>query len=352
MASSQAIPKTMKAIQLVERFAKYPDNTEDWSKYLKVAEVPVPKPKKGELLVKVERSPCNPSDLSSLKGTYGKGVTLPYIPGFEGSGVAVANGGGFYGWSMLGKRVAGVGSGGFWAEYVTVPASNCIALPDNVPFDVGASCFVNPFTALAFADIAHARGDKYILISAAASALGKMIIKISNRLGFGVIALVRRQEQVEALLKLGAKQVFDTSSKDWEQELTESCKKHSCKLAFDAVAGSLTGKILQCMPPGSVIKVYGGLSEQACTVSPIDLVFQDKKVEGFWLSAYIKTKYTVGLLKWQKNLKELIKTDLKSDVQGEYRLEQFGAALLQYTSNMSAGKILIAPTKLEKEDKE
>jgi NADPH2:quinone reductase len=351
--ASFTIPSTMKALQLNQFFTKSLNeyaaegNLEEVvSSHVSVDEIAVPKPKNGQVLVKVARSPINPSDLSSLKGTYNPSgrAKLPASPGFEGSGVVVASGGGVLGWSLLGKRVAvAAQDGGLWAEYVVIPATQCIAIPDDISFDTAASLFVNPWTVLGFLEIAHAGGHKTIVHTAAASALGKMLISQGKEEGIQVIGIVRRDEQIDELKSLGACEVYSTTSDDWKTAFKQKCAELKCTLAFDAVAGPLTGEILHAMPKGSVVKVYGGLAEDLCRVSPGDLIFQRKRLEGFWLSDYIKTKSMVGLFLWQRKVKSLLNSTLNTHVRGVYTLEQFPQAVDSYLKNMSAGKVLLAP---------
>lgn len=87
--------KTMRALVL-----------EDFTNPAQFKEIPIPTPKDGEVLIKMESAPINPSDLAFLKGHYSSDKPFPCVPGFEGSGVVVASGGGLLGWSLVNKRVA------------------------------------------------------------------------------------------------------------------------------------------------------------------------------------------------------------------------------------------------------
>src|SRR5215210_6041310 len=148
------IPEKMRAVVLSE----YHQDVRDAIRGLQVLERPVPRPRRGQVLVKIAAAPCNPSDLLLLQGKYGTLKTLPSVPGWEGAGIVVANGGGLLGRWLFGKRVAcGVRSDrdGTWAEYVVVNADNCIALKSAVPFEQGASLIINPFTALAMLETAR-----------------------------------------------------------------------------------------------------------------------------------------------------------------------------------------------------
>src|SRR6185295_8263508 len=140
------IPEKMRAVVLSE----YREDVADAIGGLKVLERPVPRPRRGQVLVKIAAGPCNPSDLLLLQGKYGTLKTLPTVPGWEGAGTVVASGGGLLGRWLMGKRVAcAVRSDrdGTWAEYVVVNADNCIALKAELPIEQAASLIINPLTA-------------------------------------------------------------------------------------------------------------------------------------------------------------------------------------------------------------
>lgn len=123
------------------------------------------------MLVKVEASPINPSDLGFLKGTYAREGTYPLVPGFEGSGVVVENGGGIMGWNLVGKRVAITGAGqyGCYGEYCLADALTTMPLPDDVSFETGACSFVNPLTVIYMLETAKDANVKAVVSTAAAS---------------------------------------------------------------------------------------------------------------------------------------------------------------------------------------
>jgi len=350
-----SIPTRMKALQLTKHFTEgFPrDASEYLDNYFVISEVDVPKPSSSEVLVRVERSPINPADLSGLKGTYdaSRRPELPFTPGAEGSGVVVSSGG-FLGWFLVGKRVAFVcPKGTVWAEYALVPAVNCISITPETSFDIAASPCVNPMTVLGFVNTAYDGGHKSMVHTAGASALGKMLIKYCQTKNIDVIAVVRRDEQVEELKALGAKYIFNTSEENWKEEFKATCAELNCTLAFDAVAGDLTGQVLHNMPKNSVVKVYGGLSEKPCVIPPSDFIFQNKRVEGFWLVEYIKTRSKAKLFMWQREIASLLPTVFASSIAHVYTLEEVGTAISTYTQNMSGGKILFAPQGLDKAEK-
>lgn len=304
--------------------------------------MPVPRP--GQILVKMERSPINPSDLSSLQGSYNSAQRkpLPCGTGFEGCGTVVAVGGGVTTWNLMGKRVAIVSTGGgcMWSEYALGSGMQSIKLPANASFDQGSSCFVNPMTAIAFIDIAKSLGIKNIVHTAAGSALGKMVIRYGVQEGVGVIGVVRRAEQVESLTEIGAKAVVVSTVEGWQAQLKELCKENDATLCFDAVAGGLTGDVLKAMPNNSQVRVYGGMSQQACAnITPTDLIFAGKTVTGFWLTAHLKSLSLLSQSGFLSRVGNNLTGALETSVRKVYPLSQFAEALSDYCRNMSEGKI-------------
>eukprot|EP00126_Sphaerothecum_destruens_P001102 Sdes_comp13170_c0_seq1m3078 len=324
------------------------DNIAEMKKCIKFETRPIPALQTGQLLVKVANSTINPSDLGYIHGIYGSPrnkPTVPYPLGFEGSGVVVASGGGVTALGKNGKNVGFIAmQGGAWADYVVVDAINTVVLPPETPLTAGTACFVNPLTVLSFVDIARSGGHKYLVHTAAASALGRMLIRECDANGIRVICVVRRPEQIDICRKEGAQFFVDTSDANWQTQLKEMCSEYHCRLAFDAVSGSLPGQICDCLDDNGEVFVYGGLShENVSNVSTLDLIFSNKSIKGFWLTKYLKERFVGKLLLWTRKVSRSVATDLKTEFSARYSLEQLFDAIKFYSSNMSKGKVLIQP---------
>jgi len=313
---------------------------------LQVVERPVPKPGPNQVLIKIAASPINPSDLAFLEGRYGFDKPAPVIPGIEGAGTVVATGSGLMGRFLLGKRVACVASAqgdGVWAEYMLTTANYAFPLDDSVDLEQGAMSLANPLTALAFMEIAQKAGHKTIVNTAAASALGQMIQRMAKSEGILVINVVRRQEQVELLKQQGATIVLNSSDADFEKQLKEACHQHQARLAFDAIAGKMTMQLLDALPNNSRVTVYGGLSMQPSEVWGTHFIFQNKTVDGFWLTPWMaKKNFLQSLLFWRKSQK-LMGSALKTHIRACYPLQDAQKAVLDYQKQMTGGKVLIMP---------
>ena len=313
---------------------------------LVVVERSVPRPRAGEVLVRIHASPVNPSDLAFLQGLYGVKKALPVVPGFEASGRVVEAGGGFLARRLVGKRVACAAptdGDGTWAEYMVTQASLCIPLIKEITEEQGATSIVNPLSAWAMMNMARQAGAQAVVQTAAASALGQMMDGLGRRFYIPVINIVRRADQVDFLRSKGAQHVLDSSAPDFDERLRERCVELNATAGFDAVAGELTGRMLIAMPAGARVIVYGALSGEGCLVDPRSLIFEDKRVEGFWLSKWLRSQNIARMLLTTRRVQKLLASDLRTEIRARLPLEEASDGIKQYTEHMTGGKILFIP---------
>jgi NADPH:quinone reductase-like Zn-dependent oxidoreductase len=267
------------------------------------------------------------------------------VPGIEGSGTVVRTGSGFFSRRLLGKRVAcAAGAGdGAWAEYMVAPALQCSPLPDSVNDEQGAMRIVNPYTAWAHINIAQQAGAHAIVQTAAASALGQMVNQLARLRRITVINIVRRDAQGETLRALGAEHILNSDSPDFDAALRDLCRRLDARLAFDAVSGSMTARLLGAMPPEGRVVVYGGLAGELISVNPGELIFNQRRVEGFYLARWISHQNQLSLLGMQRQLYRLGALT-HAQIQLRAPLEEAQHAIATYEANMSAGKVLLVPS--------
>ncbi|MFY0569364.1 zinc-binding dehydrogenase [Archangium lansingense] len=332
-----SIPDTMRAVVL----SAYDGRPES----LKVEERPVPRPGPGEVLVRLAAAPINPSDLMFLRGTYGVKKPLPAVPGFEGSGMVVAAGG-VAGKLLVGRRVAcgaSMQGDGTWAEYIRVPLGQCLPLRAHLSDEQGATLFVNPFTAWALMDLARQGKHRAVAQTAAASALGRMLLKLAARERIPLVNVVRRKENAELLRGLGAEHVVDSSEPGFEERLRELFHRLGVTLAFDAVAGPMTGHLLAAMPPGGCVTVYGALSEEESRIPPGAFIFERKRVEGFWLSDFFLSGFGPKQLRALMNVPALVGREMETPVRARLELTKAREAVKLAAEEMTSGKVLLVP---------
>lgn len=333
-----SIPESMRAVVL-SAYDGRPDS-------LSVEERPVPKPGPGEVLVRLAAAPINPSDLMFMKGQYGLKKTLPAVPGFEASGTVVAAGG-LAGRLMVGRRVAfgaAVQGDGTWSEYIRVPMGHCLPLRAHVSDEQGATFFVNPFTAWALMDMARQGRHRAVAQTAAASALGRMLLKLAVRERIPLVNVVRREAQVALLKELGAEHVVDSSEPDFEERLRELFHELGVTLAFDAVSGPLTGQLLRAMPAGGCVTVYGALSEQESTIHPSAFIFERKRVEGFWLADwFLQERFGPKQIRALMGVPALFGREMETPVRKRLELSKAREAVALAAGEMTSGKVLLVP---------
>ena len=247
--------------------------TADGQLRLSLAPIALGDPGPGELVVRVEAAPINPSDLGVLMGpadaatlrTEGSAdhpVLVADVPaqrmaavqlrigrpiplGNEGAGTVVRAGPDLQ--HLLGRTVAMAG-GGMYATYRKLPVAAAILLPEDASAADGASAFVNPRTALGFIETMRAEGHTAIVHTAAASNLGQMLVRIGRADGIPLVNIVRSPAQASLLRALGATHVVDSSTPDFRAALIEAVVATGATIAFDAVGGgTLASQILDAM---------------------------------------------------------------------------------------------------------
>jgi len=173
------------------------------------------------------------------------GASMPV--GNEGAGVVVAAGSSPAAQALLGKTVAVLG-GAMYAQFRALPAEQCLLLPEGATPADGASCFVNPLTALGMVETMRREGHSALVHTAAASNLGQMLNRICIADGVKLVNIVRKPEQAALLRGIGAAWVCDASAASFLSDLTEALAATGATLAFDAIGGGkLAGQILSCM---------------------------------------------------------------------------------------------------------
>ncbi len=312
---------------------------------LKIAERTVADLHPDQVLVQVWGSPINPSDRLFCKGVYGSPAKSPTIPGFEGVGTVVASGSGFMARRLLRKRVSGAvqGQEGFWAEYVVLPAKQCLVLPDSISNETAACAFVNPLTALALMEPLRKKKFYSLVQTGAASQLGRMIYRLCQKQNIPSIHVVHRPELKESLLREGYQEVLDSSSSSFLLDLTQKVKQYDVHYALDSVAGNMTHLLAQALPEKSQIVVYGILSGKNCEVSPGDLIFKDIALKGFWLSHWLQTKNPLQLGKVFYDLKKFLRKEGQTQVARKLNFEQAVQDILNPSHQDSSGKTLVLP---------
>jgi NADPH:quinone reductase-like Zn-dependent oxidoreductase len=250
---------------------------------LSLVSVPTPEPAADEIVIRVEATPINPSDIALLLGPVDMQTAkqsgpatspvltinvleraLPMLTsrldqsmpvGNEGAGTVVKAGSAPAAQALMGKLVA-VASGSMYSQYKLAKAAEALPLPSGTTATQAASCFVNPLTALSMVEVMRREGHKALVHTAAASNLGQMLNKICQRDGVKLVNVVRSNEQAKILKEIGAQIVLDSTSPKFMAELIEAVGATEATLAFDAIGGgTLASQLLTAMEAAAAARM-------------------------------------------------------------------------------------------------
>lgn len=363
--------------------------TSDGKLELSLETIEVPDPGADEVIVRIEASPINPSDLGLLfgpadmstakaSGTADAPIVSADVPshlmsgvkarldqslpvGNEGAGVVVAAGDSEAAQALLGKTVAVIG-GAMYSQYRALSCSQCMPLPEGTTPAEGASWFVNPLTVLGMVETMRMEGHSALVHTAAASNLGQMLNKLCMADGIDLVNVVRRPEQQELLRGIGAKHVVDSSSSTFKEDLIAALSVTGATLAFDATGGGkLASQILACMEIAQnanakeysrygssthkQVYIYGGLERSA---TELTRNFGMAWGVGGWLLTPFLQK--IGFEGVQK-LRDRVAAEIKTTFASHYTREVSLAEALQldaisiYGKQATGEKYLINPNK-------
>lgn len=358
---------------------------------ISIATVEKPTPSENEVLIKVEASPINPSDLGLLISfaadldsltVSGSGdatvATIKVHPammgalkprlnesmpvGNEGGGIIVDAGANAKG--LIGKTVGAAG-GAMYSQYRCLPATSCLVMDGSTTSAEAASSFVNPLTALAFIETMKMENHSAIINTAAASNLGQMLVKICKDDSVPLVNIVRKAEQVEVLKNLGAEYVCNTSDPDFMKNLVDALITTGATLGFDATGGGnggkLPGQILAAMEIAAnktakeysrygsdtykQVYIYGGL-DQAPTI--LNRSFGMQWGLGGWLLTPMIGR--IGMERFQQ-MRERVAKEIKTTFASHYTQEISFEEMLQpetirtYAKQATGEKFLVNPHK-------
>jgi NADPH2:quinone reductase len=308
-----------------------------------VRDVPPPTCGPGQVRVRMLASPINPSDLFMVRGVYGKQPPLPCTPGFEGVGV-VEEGRGLLGWRVKGRRVAVLNSAsGNWAEQVVIPARQAVPVPRDLSNEQAATFFVNPASAIVMTQyILNVPAGAWLLQTAAGSALGRMVIRLGIKHGFRTLNVVRRREQAEELNRLGATAVVVTGEESLVDRVKALTGGAGVPFAIDAVGGETGSQVVQTLSRGGRMLVYSTLSGEPLTLDPRVLMTVPRRIEGFWLSEWVRDQGPLRMLGLFRRIASLMREGvLTTDVGTTYPLDDVRAAVHETAQPGRKGKILL-----------
>ena len=349
---------------------------------VEIEEVTVPEPTGNQVLVKMEAAPINPSDLAILTGAadlenaeYSAGKYVANMPepfntgskarhgqklpaGNEGAGTVVATGDSDMAKALDGQRVACV-PGNAYSQYCIADAAMCLPLGDHSAED-GASAFVNPMTALGFAENAKMDGQKAIVHTVGASNLGQMLVKICQEDGLDLVNIVRKDSQVELLKGLGAKHVVNSSDDDFMDQLRTAIDETDAFYGFDPIGGGqAVDNVFKAMEQVAVSKmteysrygsnqakrmfIYGRLDFGPTLLTP-SYGF-GWTLSGWLLTPFLQQAGMETMMRMRQRVLENLTTTFASSYKRRVNLEEMLTkdAVIDYRAMKTGEKYLVTP---------
>ena len=306
---------------------------------LKATEVATPEPGPNEVRVKVIASPINPSDIMFVQNLYGIRPQLPSGAGFEGVGVVDALGEGVQ--MRTGMRVSFT-SIGTWSEYAIAHQRSLIPVPDAMSDEVAAQLFVNPFTAYAMVQDSGVKEGGWLMLTAAGSAFGKMVIQLCKMRGINTIGTVRRDDLNDELKALGLTEVVNTESENLAARVKQITGGNGVACVLDAVGGHTATEALKCLGKGGTMLIYGLLSLQDPSINAGLLIFRELTVKGFWLTDWMRRVDSQTRQEVAQNVISLLASGkIQLPVEATYSLDQIVEAVEHADRHGRWGKILV-----------
>jgi NADPH:quinone reductase-like Zn-dependent oxidoreductase len=309
---------------------------EELASSVEVVEAEAPTPGPRDVRVRVQARPINPADELLLTGRHVYQPTYPAPVGIEGAGVVIEAGpeAGL----AVGTRVA-LPYGGTWTEELVLPAEVVVALPDALDLEQGAMLSVNPMTAVGLLE--GRQPGAVVLVNAATSAIGQLVVRLGARRGLTMFAAVRRLEAAAALRSAGASAVFAD-----DDELPAAVRavtgNAGVDLALDAVAGTATTRLYHAVKDGGELIVYGLLSDDRAILPAASLVFRDVTVRG-----YSRLRSYAALTPQRRRelgaeiVAAMCRGEITTPVEARYPLTEVHSALRHQARPERRGKILL-----------
>ncbi len=308
---------------------------------LRLAELPIPEPGPGQVLIRVEAVGINFIDVYFRTGVYK--ASLPLTPGSEAAGTVEELGPGVTGFAT-GELVASVGVLGSYAEYALVPAAQLVKVPDGLSPEQAAAAMLQGMTAhyLSHSTFALKAGDT-ALVHAGAGGVGLLLTQMAARLGARVITTVSTPEKAELSREAGAADVILYTKQDFETEVKRLTGGKGVDVVYDSVGKTTFEGSLNCLRPRGLLALFGASSGP---VPPFNLIQLSSKGSLFitrpTLWHYVATR---SELDWRSGdvLGWAVKGELKLRTEHVYPLSEAAQAQTGMEARQTTGKILLEP---------
>ena len=308
---------------------------------LKLAELPIPQPGPGQVLIRVEATGVNFIEIYFRKGTYK--AALPLVPGSEAAGTVEELGPGVTGFAA-GDAVASVSVLGSYAEYALVPAAGLVKVPEGVTMEQAAAAMLQGMTAhyLATSTFPLKKGDT-ALVHAGAGGVGLLLTQMAVKIGARVITTCSTKEKAELSREAGASDVILYAEHEFEPEVKKLTGGKGVDVVYDSVGKTTFEGSLNCLRPRGMLALFGGSSGP---VPPFDLIQLSTRGSLFvtrpTLKDYVATRKDLDwrsgdIFRWASEGKLKIRTE------HIYSLTDAAQAQIDIASRNTTGKLLLIP---------
>eukprot|EP01016_Furgasonia_blochmanni_P037889 TRINITY_DN4510_c0_g1_i7.p1 TRINITY_DN4510_c0_g1~~TRINITY_DN4510_c0_g1_i7.p1 ORF type:complete len:451 (-),score=43.09 TRINITY_DN4510_c0_g1_i7:61-1413(-) len=287
----------------------------EFSNELEIENNRIPRPGPGQVLVKIHNAVLHESDLHYLSGEHPNFAKPPLIPGVEATGIVIESGGGFTGWSLIGKKViclSDENQNGTWAEYLITSVENCVELDDDIDLNKDSCSFLEILTGFGLIETIQKEKVRTVIIRIKRMSLAVTVYKLLEKLDLEVLFFVNSEIKAGILRKLGALEVLDINSPTFTNHFGEKMKEQLdvSSLYIDDVWDERSSQIMGMLPARSICYVFGfSPGNRIKSVNPQDLITRGIRLKGFWpWSWYKKLSYlarTKLIFKVRKQIKDI-----------------------------------------------
>jgi NADPH2:quinone reductase len=302
---------------------------------LRLADLPVPEPGDGEVLIRVSAVGVNYADTHQRTNDYLAPYELPLVPGGEVAGVR----------EDTGERVVAMTGTGGYAEYATAPAALTFPIPEGVDDATAVALLIQGLTAWhLYRTSAQLRPGESVVVHAAAGGVGSLAVQLGKPLGAGrVIATASTEDKRALALELGADVAVDASPAGMKERLEEANEGRKVDVVFEMAGGEVFDQSLGALAPFGRIVTYGIASREPNQVSTGSLMRRSRAVVGFWLMHCIGRPEMVDDA--LADLFERVRRgELRVHVGATYPLSEAARAQVDIAERRTTGKVLLDPT--------
>lgn len=321
--------------------AQYKERGEIPHELIEPVEFEQPALQEGEVLLELLASPINPSDVLTLTGQYGILPPLPAIGGNEGVGKVVEHGPGVDS-PAIGQTVLLPVGAGTWSTQMVAQAKSLMPLPNEADPVQLSMITINPPTAsLLLTEFVDLKAGDWVIQNAANSGVGNYLIQLAKMKGIKTVNVVRRESLIAPLKEQGA-DVVVVDSENLHKEVAELTGGADIMLGIDAVGGSGTARLGNCLAEVATLVNYGMMSGKPCLVSPQVIVFKDVTVRGFWLAKWFKQASQEQQMSLYGELTQLVATGkLSAPIHATYAVKDIKEAVKVAAQGERNGKVIL-----------